>query len=172
MNDTKRKMIEGWIEKASNRLQSTRDHLKGYGRHSEAIQDSQECIELAVKSVLEILEVEYAPRHGWTRDEFKNILRQVAKRHLMDVLSRENLGHSVRLPRLLLLANFWSHFYIPAKYGFEEGYLASARDLFTKEEAELSAKHAEECYRAASTLRYLPPDKLSAILNGLGAAGT
>jgi hypothetical protein len=34
--------------------------------------------------------------------------------------------------------NFWAQFYITAKYGLEAGYLAPAKDLFKKEEAELS----------------------------------
>jgi len=30
-------------------------------------------------------------------------------------------------------------------------------------EAALAVTHAEECYRAASELRYLPPDRLAAV---------
>lgn len=59
--------------------------------------------------------------------------------------------------------NFWAQFYITAKYGFEAEHLASARDLFNKEEAELALRHADECYRAASQFIYLDEDKLAAL---------
>ncbi len=60
--------------------------------------------------------------------------------------------------------NFWAQFYITAKYGFEIEHLASAHDIFNKEEAELAVKHADECYRTASQLRYLNEDKLAALV--------
>jgi hypothetical protein len=61
--------------------------------------------------------------------------------------------------------NFWAQFYTIAKYGLEVGNLASAQDLFGKEEADLAVQHAEECYRAVSGLRYLSEDKLAAIVS-------
>ncbi len=70
----------------------------------------------------------------------------------------------IRLPRLLLLLNFWAEFYIIAKYGFRVEHLASARDLFEKGEAELSVRHAHECLNAARQLRYLGEDRLEALL--------
>jgi len=161
----KRRMIEGWIDKAGNQLQTAKDHLKSYYRYSESIEASQECIELSVKSVLSILEIEYPPTHGWNKEEFSRIARQIQKRQLLDRLKAQGLYYSSRLPRLLLLANFWAQFYLPAKYGFESGYLAPPQDLFTKQEAELAVQHAEECYQAALELRYLAEDKLTAILD-------
>ena len=83
----------------------------------------------------------------------------------MEKLANQYLDHTIRLPRLLFLMNFWAQFYITAKYGFEAGYLASARDLFNREEADLVVKHADECYRAASQLRYLNEDKLAALVS-------
>jgi hypothetical protein len=50
--------------------------------------------------------------------------------------------------------------------GFEAEYLVSAQDLFKPEEATLAVQHAEECYRAASALRYYDREKLAALLSG------
>jgi len=123
MNKAKRKTIEGWIDKASNQLQAARDHLKSYARYSEAIQASQECIELSVKSILSLLDIEYPRKHWWDPDkqDFNNIATQIQKRHIQDGLTAQHLQHDVRLPRLLLLVNFWAQFYTVAKYGFEVG---------------------------------------------------
>ena len=159
----KRRIAEGWIEKAGNQLQAAKEHLKSHTRYSEAVQASQECVELSVKSILALLGVEYPSTHGWDREQFSKIAKQVRDGQLMEKLSTQNLSYAIRLPRLLLLANFWSQFYLPAKYGFEAGYLAPAQDLFDKQEAELAAQHAEECWRAALELRYLPQNKLNAI---------
>lgn len=164
MGKSKRRMIEGWIDKVGNQLQAAKDHLKSYYRYSESIEASQECVELSVKSILSLLDIEYPLSHGWNREQFSSIAEQIQKRQLLEKITAQNLYHISRLPRLLLLANFWAYFYLPAKYGFEAGYLASAQDLFTKQEAELALQHAEECYRAASELRYLSEDKLSTIL--------
>jgi hypothetical protein len=55
------------------------------------------------------------------------------------------LEYTIRIPRLLFLLNFWAQFYITAKHGFEAEDLASAQELFEREEAELAVRHAEEC---------------------------
>lgn len=162
MNNRKRKTIEGWIDKAGHQLHAARDHLTSYYRCSEAVQAAQECVELSVKSILSLLGIKFKPKHKWDWEEFRNIAKQVNDAQLLDKLADHNLYHCLRLPRLLLLANLWGHFYLPAKYGFAE-YLASAQDLFEKHEAELAVKHAEECHRAASELRYLDADKLAVI---------
>jgi len=52
-----------------------------------------------------------------------------------------------------VLMNFWGQFYLPAKYGFEVGQLASAQELFQREDADLAVRHAEQCHLAASVLR-------------------
>ena len=166
MNKAKHKTIEGWIDKASNQLLAAREHLKSY-RYSEAIEGAQECVELSVKSILSLLDITYSRSHEWIPDkkEFAGIAQQIQERHLLDKLSKQYLDHMIRLPRLLFLMNFWAQFYITAKYGFEAEHLASARDLFDKEEAELAVQHADECYRAASQLRYLDEDKLAALVS-------
>lgn len=157
-----RKTIEGWIDKASNHLQTAREHAKSGYRHSEAVQAAQECIELSVKSVLSLLGVKYPPAHQWSPENksFEGIAQQITQRQLPEKLEAQHLSHNVPLPRLLLLVKFWGHFYLPAKYGFEVEQLASAQDLFRLEDANLAVCHAEECYGAASTLRYIEESKL------------
>jgi hypothetical protein len=43
--------------------------------------------------------------------------------------------------------------------------LASAQGLFKRDEAEIAIKHADERYNAAFQIRFLPEDKLEAIVN-------
>ncbi len=173
MNKAKRTMIEGWIDKASNQLQAAREHLKSYTQCSEVIQAAQECVELSVKSVFSLLGIAFSPSHGWAQDkkQFATIAEQIQKRHLIDNLTAQYLNHTVNLPRLLFLMNFWAQFYNTAKYGFEVGDLAPAKDLFVKGEAELAVQHAQECYTAASQLRYLPEDKMDTLLSSKDEAG-
>jgi hypothetical protein len=70
-----------------------------------------------------------------------------------------------KAPRLLFLMNFWAQFYITANYGFEAEYLASAKDLFSEEEAELAVQHGKECLSAANQLRYLEKEKLAYLIS-------
>lgn len=170
MNKRKRKIIEGWIHKASNQLQIAKEQLKLSTRYSEAIEASQECIELSVKSILSLLDIKYSRSHGWEQDkeQFATIAKQIQEKQLLDRLAAQYLDHIIRLPRLLFLADFWAQFYITAKYGFEVENLASARDLFDEGEAELAVKHAEECFWAASRLTGLSEDELAAIISQPG----
>jgi len=105
MDKRKCRIIEGWIDKAANQLQAAKEHLKSYTRHSEAIEASQECIELSVKSILSLLDIRYSSSHGWEQDkkQFADIAKQIQERRLLDKLATQSLGHIVRLPRLLLL---------------------------------------------------------------------
>jgi len=164
-----RKTIEDWIDKAFNHLQTAREHAKSGYRYSEAVQAAQECVELSVKSVLSLLDVKYPPAHHWPAEKkpFEGIAQQIIQRQLLEKLAAQHLNHSVPLPRLLLLMNFWGQFYLTAKYGFEVEQLASAQDLFRLEDANLAVRHAEECHGAASTLRHLDNDR-AAILNLAG----
>ena len=165
MRETQRKTIEGWIDKASNQLQAAREYAKSSYRCSEAVQAAQECVELSVKAILSFLGVEYPRAHEWDPEKkpFGQIARQISERRLLEKLAEQNLSHSVPLPRLLLLMNFWSQFYVAAKYGFEAEYLASAHELFRTDDAKLAVAHADECYRAASALRYHDRDKLAVL---------
>lgn len=98
---------------------------------------------------------------GPGEEGFAHIARQITERHLLERLAEQHLSHSVPLPRLLLLMNFWGQFYLTAKYGFEVEHLASAQELFRMGEAKLAVEHADECYRAASILRHHDKDKVA-----------
>lgn len=168
MDDTQRKTVEGWIEKASNQLQVARELLQSSYRNSEAIQAAQECVELSVKSILSLLRVKYPKAHEWAADKepFAIIARQIQERKLLEKLASQHLEHTIPLPRLLLLMSFWGQFYLISKYGFEAEYLASAQELFKPEEAKLAVLHAQECCAAASALRYHDKEKLAALVSG------
>ena len=68
MTNNKRRMIEGWIDKASNQLQAAKEHSKFFTQYSEAIQAAQECIELSVKSILLLIDITFPRGHGWEQD--------------------------------------------------------------------------------------------------------
>lgn len=166
MNRQKRRTIEGWLDKASNQLSIARECAQSSPRSSEAIQAAQECVELSVKAVLSLLDVRYPRAHEWPAEgkALAEIARQIRERELLTRLEEQHLSHSVPLPRLLLLLNFWAQFYLVAKYGFEAEQLAPAKDLFARSDAALAVEHAEEAKRAASMLIYLPEDRLNALL--------
>ena len=168
MNDTHRKTIGGWIDKASNQLQTARDYAKSPYRCSEAVQAAQQCIELSVKSILSLLCIKYPKAHEWAAEKapFATIAQQIQERRLIEKLANQYLDYIVPLPRLLLLMNFWGQFYLVSKYGFEAEHLAAAQDLFKPDEAKLAVQHAEECYHAALALRHHDKEKLAALLSG------
>jgi HEPN domain-containing protein len=162
MEKNKRRVVEGWVEKASTYLQTANGHFK-FGIHfSDAVQESQVCVELSVKAILAFLDVDFRKSHGWDKEQLAKIAEQIQKKSILDKLVQQHLY--IKLPRLLFLVNFWDLFYLQAKYGAEAGYLASAQDLFGRDEAELAVKHAEECNNAAIQLRVLPEDQLDAIV--------
>lgn len=165
MNKPKRNLIEGWLQKAFNQLHTAREHLKYACRPSEAIQAAQECIELSVKAILSILNIQFSKKHGWEvdKEEFEKIAKQISDRNILEKLSNENLSH-IRLPRLIMLTNFWSQLYIPSKYGYSANDLAPAKDLFDGKEGKLAVDHAEECYNSANILVHLSEDKLKRLL--------
>jgi HEPN domain-containing protein len=163
VDETKRKTIEGWINKASNQLQIAKEYLKSSYHVSDAVQAAQICVELSVKAVLTLLNIEFPASHGWSRQQIGEIAGQIRDRNLLGRLVAQNLQFIIPLPRLIFRANFWSHFYLEAKYGFEAGHLAPAQELFEKEDAELAVRHAEECIRAAERLRYMNHEQLAAL---------
>lgn len=163
MKEHDRKLADGWIKKSGIQLEAAKAHLTSRVRWSEAIEAAQESIELSVKALLSLLRVRFSPRHGWENDSLLRIAEQIRERDLLRKLKSQGLYWSPRLPRLLLIANLWARFYIPAKYGMEQGGLASPQELFEQKEAALAVEHAEECYRAASEVRYLSQDKLDTL---------
>ncbi len=58
MEQNIRRMVDGWIEKARHQLDAAKDHQSRY-HPSECIEASQECIELAVKATLLLLDINF-----------------------------------------------------------------------------------------------------------------
>ena len=109
------------------------------------------------------IDIKYALKHEWNKKELSEIAEQIQERRLLERFTEQHLNY-VNLPRVLLLANLWGNLYLPAKYGFESGYLTAAKDLFRKEEAALAVEHARECYDVAYWSRYLSEEQLAALL--------
>lgn len=166
MDKNKRKTIEGWLDKANNQLDAAKQHLSRF-QYSEAVQASQECIELSVKSILSFLEIDYPRSHQWKQDkeQFLNLARQIKSRNILDKLEQLYMRITVPLPRLIFLMNFWSESYSAAKYGLEAEHLASAKELLKIKESELAIQHAEECYHAAMTIRFLSDENLAILVS-------
>ena len=164
MDSIKRKTLEGWIDKARNNLASATEKHKTFYQDSECVQDAQECVELSVKSLLALLEIDFPPAHGWTKERLEKIAQQIRDRQILERLEKAGILDSVRLPRLLFLANFWSQFYVQAKYGMEAGYLASAKDLIGSVEADVAVKHAQECFSAVCVAWCLDEERLAALV--------
>jgi HEPN domain-containing protein len=164
VDENKRKLVAGWLDKAQVHLWTANEHLKSWCRNTEAIQASQECVELSVKAMLTILGIDYPLSHGWDQKQLAKIAGQIQERKLQQRLAEQQLGH-IRLPRLLVLVNFWEQFYLQAKYGIEASDLAPPQELFEREEAELAVKHADQCLLAASQLRYLDEERLAALFS-------
>jgi len=165
MDKSTRKKIEGWKDKAHKQLRIADDCLKRF-EYSESIQASQESIELSVKTILSLLEIEFPTSHEWKPDSkpFDKIASEIKQRKIVERIEESHL-YSIRLPRLLFLFNFWGQFNTIAKYGYEKGDLASARDLFIfDDEAKLALKHANECENALILLFCLPQDQLNRIV--------
>ena len=49
MEKSKRRVVEGWVDKTSTHLQSANDHFKGGVYYSDAVQESQVCVELVTE---------------------------------------------------------------------------------------------------------------------------
>lgn len=142
MDEKIQRMAEGFLHRASNKLNEAREQLeKGWSHCAESISASQECIELSAKATFLLLQDEYPKKHQFTEEEFEGILSRIPA----------DLAHYNNFPRLYLLHQFWSHFYTLAKYGYEK-LGVPAKDLFEKEEAELAVHHADRWYYAARAL--------------------
>jgi hypothetical protein len=164
MDNSVRKKLEGWREKAQKQMRIAEDCLKRR-EYSESVESSQESIEFSVKTILSILNIEFPTSHEWKPESkpFEKIALQIKDRKIVEKIEDAHL-YNLRLPRLLFIFNFWGQFNTIAKYGYEKGDLAAARDLFIDDdEAKLASKHANDCYLALTSVFYLPQDQLDKI---------
>ncbi|GIV04133.1 MAG: hypothetical protein KatS3mg015_2963 [Fimbriimonadales bacterium] len=164
IDPNKRKLAESWLDQASTHLSTARERVKSHYTIPEAVQAAQTAVELSVKVALVFLGIDFPKAHAWDEKQLQAIADQVRNRRLVEKLCELHLNYSVPLPRLLFLMNFWGEFYLMAKYGMEAGSLATPKELFKSEEAELAVRHADECLHAANHLRWLPEDKLRQLI--------
>ena len=132
-------LAESYLKRALNKQMESRDHLAGY-RFAESVSASQECIELSIKAVFLLLDLESPKEHKFTEEQFRELIRRVPAK-----LTHRDFA------KVYLYSMFWSTFYTVAKYGLEK-VQAGPDKLFEKEEAELALKHAQRCRDAAADL--------------------
>lgn len=154
-------MAEQWIAQAQRQLNAAQDHVSNC-RYPESVQASQQCCELSIKAIFAFLDIGYPREHGLNREELCRIANEIRSGDILQRLLDQ--AHLVfPLPRLLFLVNFWAEFYLTAKYGIQDGYLASADDLLKDKEAKLAQDHAWECWIAATQIRGLSDVQLAAV---------
>ncbi len=132
-------MAESFLIRASHKIDEARQNLQLL-RYAECVSDCQKCIELSIKAILLCTVGNYPRRHEFSDEEAEVLLRKIP----------DKLQH-LEYHRLLLISKFWSGLYTIAKYGHERLGIGPEK-IFKKGEAELAAKHAWECYNAASQL--------------------
>ena len=137
----KLEQAESWLRRANNKLDEARNQLQQKFNYPESVSASQECIELSIKAMFSVIGVEFTKEHQIKEEEFKKLLEKIP----------QDSKNIYNYPRIFLLSEFWSYFYITAKYGLETLKIGSD-NLFTDKEANLALKHAEECYFATNGL--------------------
>lgn len=133
---------EDLLKRAFSKESEAYDHLKKNYNYPMSISSSQECIELSIKSLFQLLTGEHPKKHEFKDEEFMKVLEKIPK----------DFEH-YKFPRLYLLSKFWSGFYTIAKYGIEKLKVGPEK-LFEMDEAELALKHASQCYNAVHHLLY------------------
>lgn len=137
---SKLERAQSYLRRASNKLDEAKSQLQKFNC-AESVSSSQECIELSIKAAFLILGEDFPKAHEFKEQDFIKLLSKVPK---------ELQFHN--FPRLYLLFDFWSKFYIVAKYGLEKLEVGPDR-LFKDKEANLALEHAKECYFATNALQ-------------------
>ncbi len=129
-------LAESWLARARGKLDEAKENIPKC-KYAESVSASQESIELAVKSLFLACDVNFLKSHEVKELPFAKLMPKIPA----------TACTAYNFPRILLLAKFWSTFYLVAKYGFEE-LKVGADKLFRREEANLAAHHAQEVYNA------------------------
>jgi HEPN domain-containing protein len=125
-------LAESWLGRAWHKQNEARENIQKC-KYAESVSASQESIELAIKSLLLACDVNFPKSHRVKEPPFVKLMPKIPA----------TIRTCYNFPRVLLLAKFWSTFYLVTKYGFEE-LKVGADKLFRKEEANLAAQHAQE----------------------------
>lgn len=129
-------LAESWLARARHKQDEARENIQKW-KYAESVSASQESIELAIKSLFLACDVNFPKSHEVKEPPFTKLMPKIPA----------TVRTCYNFPRILLLAKFWSTFYLVAKYGFEE-LKVGADKLFCKGEANLAAQHAQEVYNA------------------------
>jgi len=145
---------ESFVRRAETRLEEAKRYLEGYyPNYPESISASQECMEFSIKAIFLMLLNRYPRKHQITKSEFSEVIKKIDEISINK--KQELLQWRIDIenfPKLYLYSEFWQKFYTVVKYGDEELGIP-AEKLFSKEEADLAVKHAENCKELASALR-------------------
>ena len=136
---SKLEQAQSFLIRASNKLDEAKSQLQKFNC-AESVSSSQECIELSIKAGFLILGEDFPRAHKFKEQDFIKLLSNIPKE-----LQFYNF------PRLYLLSDFWSKFYLVPKYGLEKLEVGPDR-LFKDKEANLAFEHAKECYSASDAL--------------------
>jgi len=125
------------LEEANVRIEAAKIFLER-GRYSYVVRQSQECVELSLKSVLRVAGIEYPKQH-----EVSDLLLE--KKELYPAWLAEELGKVSRISKELMRKR------VPSMYG-EETLGLPPRSLFSREDAESSVRSAEYVYNLSERL--------------------
>jgi len=125
------------LDEAQVRLEAAKIFLEK-GRYSYVVRQSQECVELSLKSILRVAGIEYPKQH-----EVSDLLLE--KKELYPSWLIEELQDISRISKGLMMKR------MPSMYG-EETIGRPPRSLFNREDAESSFKSAEHVYNLAKRL--------------------
>jgi len=133
-------MAESYFSRSANALEEAREQAKK-ANYPESISASQMSMEFSMKAIFLYFDESYPKSHELKDEDLTRVLKKVP----------EELNY-VNLPRLLMLTQFWSSFYIIAKYGYEKSMVGPEK-LFNQGESQLAIKHAEECNSGAFQIK-------------------
>jgi hypothetical protein len=139
-----REYAEALIIGAHNRLRPyIDDSFPDEHRHTHAIQDPQECIELYTKSMFKLLGIEFPEQHGlsFKEDKVNSFINNAYNEH-------PDFEYLDNLPRVIILTNFWEAFYSVGKYGSQDLNIRP-QDIIGIEDIKLAIHHAQYCGKTA-----------------------
>jgi len=125
------------LDEAKVRLEAAKIFLER-GSYSYVVRQSQECVELSLKSVLRVAGIEYPKQH-----EVSDVLLE--KKELYPGWFAEELEKVSRISKELMRKK------VPSMYG-EETLGRPPRSLFGREDAESSVRSAEYVFNLADRL--------------------
>jgi len=125
------------LDEANVRLEAAKIFLERE-RYSYVVRQSQECVELSLKSLLRVAGIEYPKQH-----EVSDLLLE--KRELYPAWLAEELGKVSRISKELMRKR------MPSMYG-EETLGQPPRSLFGREDAESAVRSAEYVFNLAERL--------------------